>query len=166
MPDAQFDLVENYDSAPESDWFHTCREAGKPYVVVRTGEKMADVMWDYVTLPPSCDNILMANEKLLREQVIAIFEKHASVDSSVRAKATMVFFHNLIIPKAKNAANELYSLIESLVENPAQSSDTNSRCKDDSVASPGSKRETSQALPRSRENRSDLRRSFELCISG
>jgi hypothetical protein len=166
MPDAQFDLVENYDSAPQSDWFHTCREAGKPYVVVRTGEKMADVMWDYVTLPPSCDSILMANARLLKEQVIAIFEKHASVDSSVRAKATMVFFDNLTIPKAKLAANELYALIESLVENPAQSSDANSRCQDDPAASPASKRETSQSQPRARKNRSDLGGRFELCATG
>lgn len=127
MPDAQFDLVENYDAAPQSDWFHACREAKKPYVVVRTGEKTADVMWDYVTLPPCYDNILMANKKLLKEQVIAIFQKHASLESSVRAKPTIVFFDNLTITKAKSAANELYTLIESLVENPAQSTDAGTR---------------------------------------
>jgi len=127
MPDAQFDLVENYDTAPQSDWFHACREARKPYVVVRTGEKTADVMWDYVTLPPSYDRILMANQKVLKEQVIAIFQKHASLESSVRAKPTVVFFDNLTITKAKCAANDLYTLIESLVENPAQSTDADTR---------------------------------------
>lgn len=127
MPDAQFDLVDSYDTTPQSDWFHACREAKKPYVVVRTGEKNADVMWDYVTLPPSYDTILMANEKLLKEQVIAIFQKHASLESSVRAKPTIVFFDNLTITKAKSAANELYWLIESLVENPAQSTDADNR---------------------------------------
>jgi len=166
MPDAQFDLVENYDSAPESDWFHACREAGKPYVVVRTGEMMADVMWDYVTLPPSCDDILMANARLLREQAIAIFEKHASVESSVRAKATMVFFHNLTIPKAKRAANELYGLIESLVDNPAQSCDSNSRCQDEPVAAPESKKERPLAQSRARGKRSDMGGRFELCATG
>jgi hypothetical protein len=127
MPDAQFDLVESYDTAPQSDWFHYCREAGKPYVVVRTGEKLADVMWDYVTLPPSYDKILMANKTLIKEQAIAIFQKHASIHSSVRAKATVVFFDNLSITGAKHAANELYGLIESLVENPAQSTDADSK---------------------------------------
>jgi hypothetical protein len=127
MAEAQFDLVENYDTAPESDWFHSCRESGKPYVVVRTSEKTADVMWDYVTLPPGCDGILMANERLIKEQAIAIFQKHASVESSVRAKARIVFFDNLSIPKAKLAANELYDLIESIVENPAQSTDKSPR---------------------------------------
>ena len=127
MPDAQFDLVENYDTAPQSDWFHACREAKKPYVVVRTGEKNADVMWDYVTLPPVYDNILMANKELIKEQVIAIFQKHASLESSVRAKPTIVFFDNLTITKAKSAANELYALIESLVENPAQHTDASQR---------------------------------------
>ncbi len=127
MPDAQFDLVESYDTAPQSDWFHACRETKKPYVVVRTSEKTADVMWDYVTLPPCFDQILMSNAKLLKEQVIAIFQKHSSVESSVRAKPTIVFFHNLTITKAKLAANELYNLIESVVENPAQSTDADTR---------------------------------------
>jgi len=124
MPDARFDLVDSYDTAPQSDWFHTCRATKKPYVVVRTGERTADVMWDYVTLPPSCDAILMANEKFLKEQAIAIFEKHASTESSVRAKATVVFFDKLSIPQAKAAANELYALIEALVEHPAQVTDS------------------------------------------
>jgi hypothetical protein len=141
MPDAQFDLVESYETAPQSDWFHACREAKKPYVVVRTGEKTADVMWDYVTLPPTYDNILMANRKLLKEQVIAIFQKHASLESSVRAKPTIVFFDNLTITKAKCAANELYSLIESLVDNPAQSTDAVTRVQATLSAFPASESE-------------------------
>jgi hypothetical protein len=127
MPDAQFDLVESYDTAPQSDWFHACREARKPYVVVRTSEKTADVMWDYVTLPPAYDRILMANERFIKDQAIAIFQRYATIHSSVRAKATVVFFDNLSIAKAKQAANELYALIESVVENPAQSTDADTR---------------------------------------
>lgn len=114
MPDAQFDLVEAYDKAPESDWFHYCRETCKPYVVVRTAEQTADVMWDYVTLPPSYDKVLFEKGPEMQEQAISIFEKHATKNSSVRAKPTVVFFDNLPIDKAKLAANELFALIESL----------------------------------------------------
>ena len=114
MADAQFDLIETYDTAPQSDWFHYCQETAKPYVVVRTGENTADVMWDYVTLPPTYDHVLFEKGGQIQEQAIAIFERHASKDSSVRAKPTVVFFDNLPIEKAKLAANELYSLIESL----------------------------------------------------
>jgi hypothetical protein len=114
MADAQFDLIETYDTAPQSDWFHYCRETAKPYVVVRTSEKTADVMWDYVTLPPRYDRVLFEKGRLIQEQAIAIFEKHATKDSSVRAKPTVVFFDNLPIDKAKLAANELYAMIESL----------------------------------------------------
>jgi hypothetical protein len=116
MADAQFDLIETYDTAPQSDWFHYCRETAKPYVVVRTGEKTADVMWDYVTLPPSYDQVLFEKGGMIREQAIAIFEKHATEHSSVRAKPTVVFFDNLPIEKAKLAANELYAMIESLFQ--------------------------------------------------
>lgn len=116
MADAQFDLIDAYDTAPQSDWFHYCRETAKPYVVVRTGESTADVMWDYVTLPPCYDKILFERGTQIREQAIAIFEKHATKDSSVRAKSTVVFFDNLPIAKAKLAANELYRMIESLFQ--------------------------------------------------
>jgi len=166
MPDAQFDLVESYDTAPQSDWFHACRESKKPYVTVRTGEQTADVMWDYVTLPPSCDSILLANEGLLREQAIAIFEKHASVKSSVRAKATSVFFDNLPIPEAKLAANELYTLIESLVENPAQSTDAG-RTLGTRLVELASQRPEGAPAPGSALSRpSDYTGAFHLLASG
>lgn len=172
MPDAQFDLVESYDTAPQSDWFHACRESRKPYVVVRTGEKTADVMWDYVTLPPSYDGVLIANEKLLKEQAIAIFQKHATIESSVRAKATMVFFDNLSISKAKLAANELYKLIESLVENPAQSTDANVTQPASLTACPAPmpekqpKKVKKQAPPPPSDHRGDDAASFDLTATG
>ena len=166
MADAQFDLVESYDTAPESDWFHACREAGKPYVVIRTGEKTADVMWDYVTLPPRYDDILIANEELLKEQAIAIFQKHASIKSSVRVKATIVFFDNLSIPKAKLAANELYALIESLVEDPAQSTDASPRQTASLAAFPIPKPAKPQAPPPAVGQADDVSSGFELTASG
>ena len=116
MPDAQFDLVDAYDTAPQSDWFHHCRETAQPYVVVRTGEQTADVMWDYVTLPPAYDKVLFQRGQEIREQAIAIFERHATSNSSVRAKPTVVFFDNLPIDRAKIAANELFSFIDSLLK--------------------------------------------------
>jgi len=166
MADAQFDLVESYDAGPQSDWFHSCRESGKPYVVVRTGESTADVMWDYVTLPTRCDKILMENETLLREQAIAIFEKHSSIESSVRAKATTVFFDNLSIPKAKLAANELYGLIESLVENPAQSTDASPRQTASLAEISASRPERTKAPAPARDERGGRDSFFELIAAG
>ena len=162
MADAQFDLVESYDTAPQSDWFHTCRDAGKPYVVVRTSEKTADVMWDYVTLPPSYDALLMKSERFLKAQAISIFQKHASATSSVRVKATMVFFDNLTIPKAKVAANELYELIESLVEDPAQSSD---KSPSQSTSTAALAAET-QSPARVSEHQAGATNRFELSTNG
>jgi hypothetical protein len=171
MPDAQFDLVESYDTAPQSDWFHACREARKPYVVVRTSENTADVMWDYVTLPPSYDKVLMDNEKLLKEQAIAIFQKHASIESSVRAKATIVFFDNLTISKAKLAANELYALIESVVENPAQSTDAEARQPGSLAAFPSpttdqTSKESEKQAPPAAEPPADSAGGFGLSATG
>jgi hypothetical protein len=55
MSDAPFELVDAKDSFIDSDWFHHCRETRTPFVVVRSGEHSADVLWDYITLPPECD---------------------------------------------------------------------------------------------------------------
>lgn len=120
--EAQVDLIESYDAAPQSDWFLYCRETRRPYVAVRTAETTADVMWDYVTLPPCCDRILFEKSSMLREQAVAIFERHAAHFSSVRTKPTMVFFNNLPIERARIAANELYRLIDSLVDQARQGS--------------------------------------------
>lgn len=166
MPDAQFDLVESYDTAPQSDWFHACRETGKPYVVVRTSERTADVMWDYVTLPPVCDDILVAKEGLLKEQAIAIFQKHASVDSSVRVKATIVFFDNLPIPEAKLAANELYALIESLVESQARSSDRIPGRSASLAAFPAPTYKGGRVPLQAAKHRGDATGGFELSVAG
>ena len=169
MPDAQFDLVESYDTVPQSDWFHACCESRKPYVVVRTGERTADVMWDYVTLPPSYDQTLRANATVLREQAIVIFQKHASIESSVRAKPTLVFFDNLSISRAKLAANELYELIESVVENPAQSTDASVKptASLTSFHTPGpDKTVKKQAPPTATEHRGGDTGMFELTATG
>jgi hypothetical protein len=58
MTDAVYAIVHAYDQAPKSEWFRHCREAAKPFVVIRPQPDSADVLWDYVTLPPCCDRIL------------------------------------------------------------------------------------------------------------
>ena len=83
MADAQFDLIETYDTAPQSDWFHYCQETAKPYVVVRTGENTADVMWDYVTLPPAYDHVLFEKGGQIQEQAIAML---ADAEEELRAE--------------------------------------------------------------------------------
>lgn len=85
-------------------------------MVVRTGENTADVMWDYVTLPPRCDKVLFAHQGEIRDHAMAIYARHATKGSGVRAKPTVVFFDNLTIEGAKSAANELYAVIESLLQ--------------------------------------------------
>jgi len=116
MPDAKFELIETYNTAPQSDWFHYCRKTAQPFVVVRTGEQTADVMWDYVTLPPSFDKVLFERGMEIKEQAAAIFQRHATAQSSVRAKPTVVYFDNLPIDRAKLAANELFAFIDSLLK--------------------------------------------------
>lgn len=113
MPDAQFELVDAKDGFADSDWFHHCRKHGKPFVVVRSGETNADVLWDYVTLPPCCDDRLRRNLDRIKEDARAIFGRHARPDSAMCVKPTAIFFDRLPIDAAKRAANELYALIDS-----------------------------------------------------
>ena len=85
---------------------------------------------------------------------------------SVRAKATTVFFDNLSIPKAKLAANELYGLIESLVENPAQSTDASPRQTASLAEISASRPERTKAPAPARDERGGRDSFFELIAAG
>lgn len=112
MPDAQFELVDAKDGFADSDWFHHCMKRGKPFVVVRSGEASADVLWDYVTLPACCDEALRRHLGRITVEARAIFDRHATPESAICVKPTAIFFDRLPIDGAKRAANELYALIE------------------------------------------------------
>jgi hypothetical protein len=111
MSNAPFELVDAKDSFIDSDWFHHCRETRTPFVVVRSGEHSADVLWDYITLPPECDATLRDNLPALERDVRAIFDRYAIPESYLRVKATLIGFDRLPFDRAKNAAADLYQLI-------------------------------------------------------
>jgi hypothetical protein len=111
MSDAPFELVDAKDSFIDSDWFHHCRETRTPFVVVRSGEHSADVLWDYITLPPESDAALQENLPALERDARAIFDRYAIPESYLRVKATLIGFDRLPFDRAKSAAADLYSLI-------------------------------------------------------
>ncbi len=111
MSDAPFDLVDAKDSFTDTDWFHACRNTQTPYVVVRSGETSADVLWDYVTLPARCDAAIQADFAALEHAARDIFARFAIPDSYLRVKPTLICFDRLPFDQAKRAASELYSLI-------------------------------------------------------
>lgn len=111
MSDAPFELVDARDGFIDSDWFHHCRETQTPFVVVRTGESSADVLWDYVTLPPQLDAALQRDLVGLEREARAIFDRYAVAESHLRVKATLIGFDRMPLEGAKHAAAELYRLI-------------------------------------------------------
>ncbi|WP_296807094.1 hypothetical protein [Thiocapsa sp.] len=115
MSDAPFELVDAKDSFIDSDWFHHCRETRTPFVVVRSGEHAADVLWDYITLPPECDAALRENLPALERDARAIFDRYAIPESYLRVKATLIGFDRLPFDRAKSAAADLYHLIAAYV---------------------------------------------------
>lgn len=120
MSDAPFDLIGAADTFADGDWFHTCRETQTPYVLIRSGETSADVIWDFVTLPASCDGQLRAKFPDLEREARAIFDKFAEPESFIRVKPTLICFDRLSFDKAKLAAVELYGLINHYVVPPAK----------------------------------------------
>ncbi len=120
MPDNLFAFVQGYDKAPQSDWFRHCSQTAKPYVVIRPHINSADVMWDYVTLPPRYDQLLVRHEKQIEEQAISIFEEYAADHSGFRVTLTRIAFTDLPTDSAELAAKDLYRLIESYVRTPEQ----------------------------------------------
>ena len=122
MSDAPFELVDAKDRFTDSDWFHHCRETRTPFVVVRSGESSADVLWDYVTLPPACDAALRGNLEALERDARAIFDRYAIPESFLRVKPTLIGFDRLPFDHAKSAAAELYQLIADYAASAAEPS--------------------------------------------
>jgi len=115
MTDSVYAFVQAYDQAPKSDWFRHCREAEKPFVVIRPQPDSADVLWDYVTLPPCCDHLLAERLAEIEEQAIAIFDEYATERSGMRVSPTLISFTGLPADTAELAAKDLYRLIEGVV---------------------------------------------------
>lgn len=118
MSDNPFDLISADDTISDSDWFHLCRQTQIPYVVVRSGETSADVLWDYVTLPPCCDARLHRDFATLERDARAIFDRFALPESHIRVKPTLICFDGLPYDRAKRAAAELYGLIANYLPAP------------------------------------------------
>jgi hypothetical protein len=111
MPDTPFVLIDAQARFFDNDWFNHCRETRTPFVVVRSGDTAADVLWDYVTLPVECDLLIRRHLPTLEREARAIFERYAIPGSHLRVKATLIAFDHLPIERAKQAAAELYTLI-------------------------------------------------------
>ncbi|MCG6897667.1 MAG: hypothetical protein LJE61_06620 [Thiocapsa sp.] len=111
MSDAPFELVDARDGFFDSNWFQHCRETQTPFVVVRNGETSADVLWDFVTLPPQLDAELKRDLASLERDARAIFDRYAVAESFLRVKATLIGFDRLPVDAAKSAAADLYRLI-------------------------------------------------------
>ncbi len=118
MPDSMYAFIDRYDQAPKSEWFHRCRQAEKPYVVIRPQPDSADVLWDYVTLPPWCDRVLAEHLPELEKQAFAIFDEYATERSGFRVTPTLISFTGLPCETAELAAADLYHLIDSVLHAP------------------------------------------------
>jgi hypothetical protein len=77
-------------------------------------------MWDYVTLPPRYDQILLRHQKQIEEEAISIFEEYATDSSGFRVTTTRIAFTDLPSDSAELAAKDLYRLIESFVRSSEQ----------------------------------------------
>ena len=113
MSEATFDLVDARDPFMDTDWFHHCRQTRTPYIVIRSAETSADVLWDYVTLSPEADVRIRTDFAAFEREARAIFERCAGPDSYLRIKPTQICFDRLALDRAKRAALELYALVES-----------------------------------------------------
>jgi hypothetical protein len=148
MSDAPFELVDAKDRFVDSDWFHHCRQTRTPFIVVRTGEHSADVLWDFVTLPPECDAALHGNQAALERDARAIFDRYALPESHLRVKPTLIGFDRLPFDRAKRAAADLYDLIAAYLPVSEDSAETSSRAASNESGVPGIGTTATQENPR------------------
>ncbi|TPQ28968.1 hypothetical protein [Methylomonas koyamae] len=109
----------------ENAWFQTCRERKVPFITVKNKTKYADVHWDYIAYPTEVDVILDSLGNQLRDSAIEIFKKYANNKSEYSVNGRLIWYKNLELTKAILAAEELYDLIVSCIDDATRSQNKN-----------------------------------------
>ncbi|MCK7546318.1 hypothetical protein MLC59_19370 [Marinobacter bryozoorum] len=104
------------DFAKENVWLEHCELKQIPFITVKTRSKYADVHWDYITYSNEVDEILESIGTTLRDSAVEIFNQYASKKSRYTASGHLVWFKNLEIEQAREAASDLYDLVVRSIE--------------------------------------------------
>lgn len=104
------------DFAKESAWLDHCELNQVPFITVKTRNKYADVHWDYIAYSNEVDEILESLGTTLRDGAVEIFNRYAGKKSRYTASSHLVWFKNLEVEQAREAASELYDLVVKSIE--------------------------------------------------
>lgn len=99
----------------ENAWFVFCRANKVPFITVKVRTKYADVHWDYISYEPDVDAALAKYGIEIRDAAIIIFRKYASKSSSFEVNNHLVWYRDMDIEGARQAASELYELVVAVV---------------------------------------------------
>ena len=102
---------------PNKSWLLDCKINKKPYVTVLAKYIYADVSWDYISYPMGCEKIFTENEEEIKISLDAIYAEYANKKSNCTVSASTSTFSGLSIENAKNAASDIYDLIDRFAKN-------------------------------------------------
>jgi len=103
------------DHKKENAWFGHCQANGIPFITVRARTRLADVHWDYISYSAKNDEILAEHALEIRDSAINIFRKYSSKGSSYEANNLFVWYRDMDIDTARQAAVELHDLVAKVV---------------------------------------------------
>ena len=107
------------DIAKKNQWLVDCRQKNMPYVVVNLRGKTAEVEWDYISYPMGAEKQFEQKESCLRAECQKIYDKYSTKGSTFSISASVVNFSGFSIQDAKVAAEEIFDLVEKLINSKA-----------------------------------------------
>ena len=103
------------DIEKKNQWKADCEKRNVPYVVVNLRGSTAEMEWDYISYPMGFEKIFEEVESCLKNECKKIYEKYSNKGSTFSISASVVNFSGLSIQDAKVAAEEVFDLIEKLI---------------------------------------------------
>ena len=103
------------ENSTKNDGLEHCRKRNIPDVVVDFGRNAACVEWDYISYPMGTEALLEAKENFLKTELGRIYDKYCTEKSEFSFSVSVAKILNLSIQNAKVAAEEIYDLIDGVV---------------------------------------------------
>ena len=113
MSQRKFVVCKDGDHRAENLHYADCQRRKVPFVVVNLFRTHATVQWDHITLDSHLDDILKAHSEEIKDEIRGVFQRHCSERSRYRISAFVGKFDKMETASAKDAAEEIFEILES-----------------------------------------------------
>jgi hypothetical protein len=96
-------------------WYKECQRLHKPYIVIKTRTKYANIDFDHISLPKGYDKLLGKEQEKITDAVIKLIRKYGTKKSSYETNSLIIVFRDIPIENSEKLANDLFDLLNEIV---------------------------------------------------